>query len=269
MQLCEMEDRLGTRLVERSRARVIVTPVGQEIARRGREILAGVEDIREIARREDPSALPARLHLGVEQTIGAYVLSVAMPEIRRGFPHMRLFVREDRGDALLCQLAEGMHDAILLPDEPAAPGLVSRRLLSEPLHIVLPADHPLARTDRIVPADLAGETILTMESAPHLRERIMRFCKENGAFHARDYEGTTLDTLRQMVAAGMGISLLPALYIRSEVMREQLVTARPPEGGTLRRPVSLVWRRETPRGQICAAPADSLSENLSPWDAGA
>lgn len=267
MQLRELETKLDARLVERTRARVLLTPIGQEVVRRARAIIAEIEDIREISHRNDPDAPQTMLQIGVVQTVGAYVLSVAMPSLRQAFPHMRLWVREERGDTLMRQLADGVHDVLLLPEEVSRKNLECHRLLVEPLLVVLPADHPLARKTGIAPSDLAGETILTMESGHRLHDQIVRLCEDVGAYHARDYEGATLDTLRQMVASGMGISLLPALYVRSEVMREQLVVARPMSTGAPVRHVSLIWRRNSPRQHTYQAVVGNLRRSLSPWSA--
>lgn len=265
MQIKELEQRLSVRLIERTRARVIVTPVGQEITRRARAVLAEIDDIREIARNDDPDATQAVLQMGVVQTVGAYVLAVAMPAIRDGFPALRLFVHEDRAEALARQLADGARDVLLLPDQIARPGLISQPLITEPLMLVLPADHRLARLDRIAPGDLAGETILSMEGGAVLQDDIARLCADTGAIHARDYEGTTLDTLRQMVATGMGLSLLPALYVRSEVLREQQVVARPLSARAPVRPISLVWRSGSPRQKTYQRLAAILRDSLAPW----
>ncbi|MFE3836360.1 hydrogen peroxide-inducible genes activator [Pseudogemmobacter sonorensis] len=267
IQLKELETRLDARLVERTRARVIVTPIGQEVAKRARAMLADLDDIREIARRDDPAAPQAVLQIGVVQTVGAYVLSVAMPGLRRAFPNMRIHVREERRDTLLRQLADGVHDVILLPEEVERPDLECHRLLCEPLMVVLPADHRLAGQGSIAPEDLAGETILTMERGHRLHDQIVRLCADVGAHHARDYEGTTLDTLRQMIALGMGVSLLPALYVRSEVIREQLVVARPMSARVPVRHISLIWRHNSARGPTYAAIAENLRMSLGPWAA--
>lgn len=266
IQIKELEARLGASLVERTRARVIITPIGHEVARRARAMLAELEDIREIARRSDPAAPQAVLQVGVVQTVGAYVLSVAMPALRQTFPHMRLRVREEHGDTLLRQLAEGGHDVLLMPDRVSRSGFDCHDLIREPMMVVLPADHRLAGQDSIAPADLGGESILTMGSDPRLHDRIVRFCVDVGARHIRDYEGTTLDTLRQMIAVGMGISLLPALYVRSEVMREQLVVARALKPATLVRDLSLICRSGAPREATYTALAACLRETLAPWD---
>lgn len=265
MQLKQMEERIGTLLVERTRVRVILTPVGIEIARRARNVLAEIEDIREIARREDPDALQGTLQMGVVQTVGAYVLSLAMPSLRSSFPNLRIFVREDRLENLPKKLSDGTHDVLLLPDDPDHSDFTSARLIREPLHLVLPAEHRLARHETVDPKDLAGETILTMERGHRLHDQIAALCKTVGAVHARDYAGTTLDTLRQMVATGMGITLLPALYVRSDVLREKLVVARPLSSGAPVRDITMVWRASSPRQKTYALLAETISQCLAPW----
>jgi LysR family hydrogen peroxide-inducible transcriptional activator len=265
MQVKEMEQRLGVRLIERTRARVILTPVGAEIARRARTVLADVEDIREIARRDDPEALQGNLLFGVVQTVGAYVLSVAMPALRTTFPQLRVVIREDRIETLPEKLSDGTYEALLLPDQPHHHDLTSALLLREPLHVVLPSDHRLAQCEMIDPEDLAGETILTMERGHRIHDPIAALCERVGAIHARDYAGTTLDTLRLMVATGMGITLLPALYVRSDVLRETLVVARPLSYGAPFRNLTMSWRTTSPRQRTYVLLAATISECLTPW----
>lgn len=267
IQLKEMEGRLGAQLVERTRARVLLTPVGAEIARRARNVLAEMDDIREIARRDDPDALQATVQMGVVQTVGAYVLSLAMPDLRATYPHLRIFVREGRLANLPQRLSDGVHDVLLLPDDPCRPDFTSMRLIREPLHLVLPADHPLAEHEMVDPADLKGETILTMERGHRIYDQIGQLCREVGAIHASDYAGTTLDTLRQMVATRMGMSLLPALYVRSDVLREKLVVARPLSHGAPVRDLTMTWRSSSPRQASYERLAETIKGCLAPWDA--
>lgn len=269
MQLREMEDRLGALLVERTRSRVVLTPVGEEIAGRARTILAGVEDIREIARRETAEAPSGVLRIGVVPTVGAYVLSLAMPALRQAFPDLRLVVGEDRADALPRKLADGSHDILLLAERPAEADFASRPLLDEPLLVVMPAEHPLARETRIEPSALRGETILSMEPGHRLHDPIAVLCERVGAHHAIDYNGTTLDMLRLMVTAGMGLTLLPALYVRSDVLRETLVVARPFARDAPTREISLVWRHSSPRHAFFERLAGIVADCLSPWGANA
>lgn len=265
MQVKELEARLHARLIERTRARVVLTPIGEEVARRARAMLADLDDIREIARRNDPAAPLALLQIGVMQTVGAYVLSLGVPPLRQKHPAMKIQIREEREDILLRQVGDGVHDVILLAEQVERPDLDSRLLMTEPLMVVLPADHRLVRHTAIRPEDLAGETIMTMECSTRLRAQIMGLCADAGARHDRDYEGTTLDTLRQMIAIGMGVSLLPALYVRSEVLREQSVVARPLVGAAPVRYISLCWRKDSARTSTYETIAADLRETLQPW----
>lgn len=265
-QLRELEMRLGTVLFERNRARVLPTAAGTEIARRARAVLSEIDNIRDIARDGDRDRLDGVLKLGVVHTVGAYLLSVAMPLLRQEFPGLRLYVREDRPERLLPQLGDGVHDALVLPEEPGRSDFETEALLRESLLVVLPADHRLADRPAIEPSDLAGETVLTMESWHRLHDQIADLCRETGAELARDYEGTSLDTVRQMVATGMGIALLPALYVRSEVMRERLVVARPLSRGAPLRRIVLTWRRANPQRERFLGLARVMRDAVAEFD---
>ena len=274
MQFREMEAKLGAQLVERTRSRVLLTPAGEEIARRARNVLAEVADIREIARRDDPARLTGTVRIGVVQTVGAYVLSLAMPRLRGALPDLRIHVREDSLDTLPRQLSDGTHDVLLTPEDLAAEGgdpddFTRVRLLREPLHLVLPADHRLAVRDTVDPAELRGETILSMDRGARLHGQIARLCHDAGAIAVEDYCGTTLDTLRQMVAAGMGLSLLPALYVRSDVLREKLVVARPLTHGAPVRDLTLLWRTTSPRQAMFRTLAGTIADCIAPWQSAA
>lgn len=266
MQLKELEGRLNVQLVERTRARVLLTPVGEEIARRARTILAEVEDIRDIARRDDPAGFKGTVRMGVVQTVGAYVLSLAMPKMREAFPELRIHVREDRLDNLPQKLSDGTHDVLLMPDDAVHPDFERVRLMREPLHLVLPSDHRLARMEAIDPAQLRGESLLSMDRGTRLHDQVARLCADVGAVDIQDYAGTTLDTLRQMVAAGMGLALLPALYVRSDVLREKLVVARPLTHAAPVRELTLAWRTSSPRQAVFQALAETIGTSLAPWE---
>ena len=265
MQLKEMENRLNVRLVERMRTKVLMTPVGSEIARRARNVVAEVEDIREIARHEQAEVPRGPLRLGVVQTVGGYVLSLAMPVLRASYPDLKIVVREDRLESLPGKLSDGAHDVLLLPEKLDDPEFVSVVLLREPLHLVVQADHRLAAFETVDPKDLAGETILSMERGHRIHEQIARLCAKVGAAHATDYAGTTLDTLRLMVTCGMGISLLPALYVRSDVQRETEVVSRPLSTDAPVRELTMVWRKASPRQKAYQLIADKVSTSIAQW----
>jgi LysR family hydrogen peroxide-inducible transcriptional activator len=246
LQLKELEGKLNTQLVERTRARVLLTSAGKDIAQRARRVLADIDDIREVARHDDLNVLKGTLQMGVVQTVGAYVLSVAMPSLRKTYPDLRIFVREDRLENLPSKLSEGAHDLLLLPEG-------------------MPSDHRLAQLQTVQPEDIGGETILVMERGRRLHEEISALCSEFGATMAQDFAGTTLDTLRLMVTTGMGLSLLPALYVRSDVLRETLVVARPLAKRAPARDVTIAWRSSSPRSAAYQKFAKIIAETLLPW----
>ncbi len=245
-QLRELELRLGVQLVERSRTRVIMTPIGQEIAARARRILREVEEVRALAKLGQ-SRLTGTVKVGVVQSLGSYLLPHIVPELHASHPDLRLYLREGLPATLLDRLEDGGLDFLFYPLPVNRHDLVSFPIFREPLLVVVPRDHPLAERSEIRREDLRGETILTLEPGHRLYEQVRALAEDYKAEVSHDFEGTSLDTLRQMVAMGMGVSLLPALYVRSEVARETLVVARPIAGTAPSRVIGMIWRRGTAR----------------------
>lgn len=260
-QLKEMEARLGVQLVERSRSRVILTPIGAEIAGRARRILREVEDIRDLARQTRP--LASTIRTGVVQSLGSYLLPLLIPDLHESHPDLRLYVREALPDDLLTQLETGRLDLLFYPLPVNRADLVTAPLFSEPLRVVMSRTHRLAAFTAIPPAELRGETILTLEAGHRLYDQVRNLSETFEADLSHDFEGTSLDTLRQMVAMELGISLLPALYVRSEVARENLVVDRPIAGTEPARLIGMVWRRGSARHAEFGTLADVLAGILS------
>ncbi len=256
-QLRELEARLGVTLVDRARGKVVLTPVGREIAARARTVLREVAEIRELAR-QGGGALSGTIRVGVVQSLGSYLLPLLVPELRGRHPELRLYIREGLPRALQSQLSEGTLDLLFFPLPVPARETESARLFREPLLVVMPHDHPLAERSTVVPADLKGETIMALEPGHQLYNQVRQLTETIGAELSHDFEGTSLDTLRQMVAMGMGLSLLPALYIRSEVARETLVVARPLDGPAPARVIGMVWRK----GSVKSADYNALAETV-------
>lgn len=261
-QLKQLEARLGVVLVERGHGRVILTPAGREIAARARTVLREVSDIVELARAARNAPLSGTLRMGVVQSLGSYLMPHLVPDLRTRFPELRLYLREGLPKALLAQLADGALDVLAFPLPVSARDTEAERLFREPLLLVAPADHPLAARASVAPADLKGQTIMALEPGHQLYNQVRELCAAFGAELSHDYEGTSLDTLRQMVAMGMGLSLLPALYVRSEVARETLVAARPLDGPAPARVIGLVWRRGGVRREGFQALAAAIREVL-------
>lgn len=245
-QLSTMEQNLGVQLVERSRARVVLTPEGEDIAARARTILREVDEIITIAHR-GTETLGGTIRVGVVQSLGSYLLPLVIPDLHASHPDLKLYVREGLASDLLARLDDGALDLLFFPLPAPGADLEDARLFREPLQVVTSTDHALSTQAKIPLDGLKGETLLTLEPGHRLHEQVRDICEASGAKLSLDYGGTSLDTIRQMVAMGLGISLLPALYIRSEVRPNTLVTARPLDGPQPFRTVGMVWRKRAAR----------------------
>ena len=257
-QLKELERKLGVTLVERSRSHVIVTPTGMAVADIARRILRDLDEIRAVSA-SGRATLESTIRIGVVPTLGSYLLPLIVPDLHALYPRLGLYIREGVPHHLLRRLEEGALDLLFFPMPVNVGGLESRSLFREPILVAVPVDHPLASEATISHESLSGETILALEPEHRFYDQVRAICDEVGAELCHDYEGTSLDTLRQMVAMGMGLSLLPALYVKSEVAREKLVVARPFSLRAPTRTIGIVWRRGTIReteylklaGDIC------------------
>ena len=259
-QLKELERRLAAPLVERDRrARVVLTPIGHAVVARARRVLRDVEDIKDLARRGGPD--PAgTIRLGTLPTLGAYFLSLVVPDLHRSFPDLKLFVREGTGETLLAALDDGQLDGLLFPLPVRAGHLDATPLVREPLVIVVPADHPFAGLEAVPRDRLAGETVLALEPGHRLHAQVQELCDDVGAALSHDFEGTSLDTLRLMVGMGMGLAFMPVLYVRSEALKDPAVAVVALEGEAPERRVGLVWRRQSARREAFLTLADAIRD---------
>ena len=261
-QLRELEGKLGVQLVERSRAGVTLTPVGAEVAARARAVLRDVEDIVGLARAgADP--LAGTVRVGVVGSLGSYFLPLVIPALHEAYPPLTFYVREGLAADPMGRLRDGALDLLFFPVPVEGPGLHVEPLFHEPLLMVLPSEHPLARRPVIPRGALRGETVMTLETGHRLHDTVAALAEEVGATLSLDYEGTSLDTLRQMVATGLGLSVLPALYIRSEVAREKLVVARPLSDPAPGRDIGMIWRATAARGEAFAELAQVIRRTLA------
>ena len=260
-QLAALEGKLGLQLVERSRARVAMTPEGHEIATRARRILREVDEITELAHR-GRQPLGGTIRVGVVASLGSYFLPLVIPDLHAAHPDLRLYVREGIASDLMARLDDGALDLLFVPLPAPGPDLDAARLFCEPLLAVAANDHPLAQLPAVPRERLRGETILSLEPGHKLHEQVAQICADTGAEMSLDYGATSLDTIRQMVGMGLGLSLLPALYVRSEVQPNRLVTARPLTGPQPFRTVGMTWRKRAPRAGEYAELAQILRRIL-------
>ncbi len=261
-QLRELEERLGVQLVERSRARVALTPIGKEIAARAKKVLGDVQDIVEVAK-HGQDFLGGTVRLGVPPSLGPYLLPHLIPDLHSLYPTLQLYVREGVPQNILHQLEEASLDLLFFPLPVRGAELRSMALFREPLLFVASKDHRLAQRQTVERADLAGETVLTLERGHRLHNQVQEICEQHGGEISLEYEGTSLDTLRQMIGMGMGISLLPALYVRSEALHDSQVVARRFRSRAPYRSIGLVWRKETAREEDYRVLGDFVRRTLS------
>lgn len=260
-QVAQLEDHLGVLLLERTRRRVLLTPVGREVAERARAILRDVADLEEAARQAQ-APLSGTLRMGVLRTLGPYLLPHMLAAMRSRYPDLKLYLREEPRAQLLADLAHGDLDVVLVHNAPRDDDHLSVvPLFREPLWAVLPLGHPLAGKPVLEPADLAGEQMILLELGDGLREPGLALCKAAGASEHPDFRATSLDALRQMVATGLGSTLLPGLYVEAEAMADSQIAVRP-----FRQPpsraIDLAWRRTTSRVQDFRLFAKLVEENL-------
>ena len=244
-QIASLEQALGVRLFERGRSGTIHSPIGRELVRDARRVLEGVEGF--LDRAHTLTRGPGGTYrLGVTRTVGPYLLPHILPTLHREYGDVKFYVREDFPAALEESLLDGRHDLIVTTLPIASKELSYSLLCREPLKLVVSTEHRLARKARIDEADLAGEEVLAIEDTHPLHSQIQTLCARFGATIRRDYEGTSLDTLRQMVLLGMGISFLPALYIESEIRPTDDLKVIPITGEGVLREHALVWRTSAP-----------------------
>jgi len=182
-------------------------------------------------------------------------------DLHRSHPDLRLYIREAAPRELRRELNDGIHDLILTQLPVPGATLTTERLFREPLLVALHADHPLAGKKILDDSDLADQTILSLSPAYTLHDHISAMCIETGATLLHDYEGTSLDALRQMVAMNMGATFLPALYVKSEIEgRARDVVVRPFRGRRFARSVGLVWRTAAGASAACGRLAHLIRE---------
>lgn len=240
-QLRALEQRLGTLLVERNQTSVDLTPVGREIAARARAVLVAVEDMRDFARRAD-EGIAGTIRLGVTPTLGPYLMSDVIASLHSDQPALRLYIREGIPDELALELTRGQLDMLLGPLPIAGGTLTVEPLFREGLHLVAALDHPLARKPGLRQGDLRGAPVLSLDPAHHLHRQVAAACAELGMDLQRNYEGTSLDSLRQMAATGLALTMLPELYIRSEVGGTAGVKVLDVDGWQPMRSIAAAWR---------------------------
>lgn len=241
-QLKKLEQELGIALVERSPRHVVLTAAGERVADRARVILDEAAAIRMLAHQAvDPEG--GTLRLGLFPTLAPYLLPHVVPALHERYPNLELLLIEEKTEVLLDQLRSGRLDAAILALPVPGDPFEQQRLFTEDFVLAVPADHPLAATDGPVdPSVLAGEHVLLLEEGHCLRDQALSVCRLAGASERRGFRATSLETLRQMVAAGVGITLLPELAVRPPVPSSDDIVLLRFGDPVPQRELAMLWR---------------------------
>jgi len=256
-QIAKLEDELGVSLVERAPRQIMLTPIGEDIAHRAKHVLRDIEHIKDAARRsKDPET--GTIKLGIFPTLAPYLLPHVIPVICQRYPDLRLQLAEEKTEDILNMLDQGRLDAGLLALPIEEHGMEMEILFEEPFVTAMPASHPLTDKKVICLKDLQGEELLLLEEGHCLRQHALAVCALAGAHERVDFHATSMETLRQMVAANAGVTLMPVLSVKPPIAATDNIALRPFEAPAPSRTIALVWRSSSPLGAFLRKLADSL-----------
>jgi len=244
-QLKGLEESLGANLFERSRGGVILTPLGRELVKEAQQAINAAVSIVDTANfiKNGPSGT---FRLGTSPSLGPYCLPRILPSIHKKFENVKFFVREEVPANLNEGLLEGKYDLILTTLPIYNHAITITPLFREPIYLVVNNEHRLAKGKTIKTQELSGLEVLTIEEHHLFYTQVEALCKAFNAKLLRDYEGTSLDSIRQMVQMNMGAAFLPALYLRSEIKNDDNLHILKIEGKSIYRDNVLCWRDTSP-----------------------
>ncbi len=248
--VAELEKVLGAPVVDRNRAGVNLTAVGEEAVARAGEILALSEDLVQAARSAG-QPLTGRFRLGVIPTIAPFLLPRALPILSRTYPNLRLFLREDLTAKLIASLKAGAIDAALIALPYDLQGLDHIDVFEDPFFAVAPANHAMAAERTVDPKALEGADLILLEDGHCLRDHALSACSMTTARGGPEgaFAATSLHTLIQMVGSGLGVTLLPKIAVESGLADQAPVVVRPLNAGAPCREVVVAWRSGSSRGR--------------------
>jgi LysR family transcriptional regulator, hydrogen peroxide-inducible genes activator len=261
-QLKKLEQYLGVKLVERQPKKAQLTEAGKQIVMHARRMLDEANQIVAVGRNStDP--LSGKLKVALIPTIGPYLLPRVTQKIRKALPHLALMLYEHRTDGLLKRLHDGEIDMGILALPVALDGLESRELYKEFFTLAVPNGHILADKSTVKVQDLKNQCLLLLEDGHCLRDQALEVCSRVDVHEAEDFRATSLETLRQMVVAGLGITLLPELAVDSPFGSQRGLTVRQFAKPAPMRTVGAVWRKSSTRTAAISAVCDVLAEVMA------
>jgi LysR family hydrogen peroxide-inducible transcriptional activator len=244
--IAELERLLGADLVERSRRRVLLTPLGTQTVARARDLLGRAEELVEAVQAAQ-TPLSGPLRLGVIPTIGPYALAHVLPALAEAYPALSLQLREEQTARVLEHVEEGRIDVGLIALPYDTGSLVVEDLGEEVLYLAVPAGHPFAERPSVAVAALSNEPMLLLEDGHCLRDHALQACGLSGRRRNEAFQATSLPTLMQLVAAGHGLTVLPAMAVETEMRATPGVSLVALDGARPRRGLALAWRATSAR----------------------
>lgn len=269
VQLKKLEQELGIALVERTPRHVMLTAAGERVVERSRVILDEAAAIKALARQAtDPEG--GTLRLGLFPTLAPYLLPHVVPALHERYPNLELLLIEEKTEVVLDQLRAGRLDVGILALPITGEQLHQQSLFTEDFVLAVPAGHPLAEAGGPVdPSVLAGEQVLLLEEGHCLRDQALSVCRLTGASERRGFRATSLETLRQMVAAGVGITLLPALAVRPPVPPSDDIVLLRFTDPVPQREVAMLWRSTSVYQDLLPGMGDLIGKLATQVAAGA
>lgn len=264
----KLEDELGVALFERTRNAVRVTPMGELIVSQAQKVLEEASAIKQLAK-TGQDQLSSPLRVGAIYTIGPYLFPHLIPQLAQTAPDMPLYIEENFTAVLRRKLRLGELDAIIIALPFNEPDVLTRPLYDEPFRVLLPGGHPWENQREIDPADLVKEELLLLGEGHCFRDQVLEACpvlaskKEAGSDALHDgsgIEATSLETIRHMVASGMGISVLPQSAVVDHYYAPNILSTRPFRSPSPSRTVALAWRASFPRPKAIDVLSDALRQ---------
>ena len=248
----KLEDELGVALFERSKNQVLATPLGEKVVAQAQLVLEQTEVIKQIVT-AGKDQLSSPLKVGAIYTIGPFLFPHFIPELQRLAPSMPLYVEEGFTATLRQRLRTGELDIIIVALPFTEPDVVAQPLYDEPFVVLMHRDHPLARQEAIAPPDLDDHTVLLLGEGHCFRDQVLEACpnlmpnQEKHSAVRTAAEGSSLDTLRHMVASRLGVTILPLSAAGSSYYGPEVLVTRPFVDPIPYRSVALAWRASFPR----------------------
>ena len=259
--IAELESQLGVKVFERNKKTVLITSLGEKLLAQARIVLGDVEDFVGIARAHE-APLVGDLRLGVIPTIGPFLLPAILSDLRKIFDRLKLYLKEEMSAELVQQLQQGQLDLIILAFPFPLPDMETVSLFKDEFLLCLPPGHELEKVQQVKLHQLRGQSLLLLEEGHCLRDHALEACKLESADTNLVYQGTSLHTLVQMVANGLGMTLLPAMSVDADVLGETHLQLKHFSNENVSREVGMAWRKSDPRREEYLLLAEFVKEHL-------